>query len=74
MAPAASVVSGPAPARSVISRSMGDDFAALDKVPRPLKRTSKEGVLDSGGSQRKWLKVFETVPVQLLTADCTADS
>ena len=47
---------------------MGDDFGALDKVPRPLKRTSREGVLDSGGSQRKWLKVFETVPVQLLNA------
>ena len=32
------------------------------------KKSKKDGVLDSGGSKRKWLKVFETPPVQMLNA------
>ena len=68
MAPAASVVSGPEPARILISRSMTDDFAELGSVSAGEKKNKKEGVFDSGGSKRKWLKVFETAPVQMLSA------
>ena len=48
--------------------SMADDFGSLGAVSAPEKRARKEGVFDSGGSQRKWLKVFETPPVQMLNA------
>ena len=32
------------------------------------KKHKRDGVLDSGGSKRKWLKVFETPPVTMLNA------
>ena len=47
---------------------MTDDFAALGAAPAGEKKNKKEGVFDSGGSKRKWLKVFETPPVQMLNA------
>ena len=68
MAPTASVVSGSRPARIVVPDTMADDFGSLGAVSVPEKRPKKDGVFDSGGSQRKWLKVFETPPVQMLNA------
>ena len=47
---------------------MADDFGALEPVSVAEKKHKKDGVLDSGGSKRKWLKVFETPPVQMLNA------
>ena len=68
MAPAASVVSGSEPARIVMPDSMADDFGSLGSVSVADKKNKRDGVLDSGGSKRKWLKVFETPPVQMLNA------
>ena len=46
-----------------------DDFGSLGgAVSVAEKKNKRDGVLDSGGSKRKWLKVFETPPVQMLNA------
>jgi hypothetical protein len=47
---------------------MAEDFGPLGSAPAGEKKTKKDGVFDSGGSKRKWLKVFETPPVQMLNA------